>query len=183
MTKSAQRWVLAGVLVQKGGFQQGFQPGFQRRRGVPTRFQERVLAQKGVPARGSSRGSSTFVSPFFPCISTHMPLLAPLVNSAKCLPRWVGLHRRRHPPRHHGGAPLGHHHCPHPPNAPQTCCQKQHAWAVPSPPTRFMTWSHSCIQHGSMETLDVGLRHRAARQRLALGQATKDRRKRHCMFS
>ena len=34
----------------------------------------------------------------------------------------------------------------------------------------------------NMETLDVGLRHRAARQRLALGEATRDRRKRHCMY-
>jgi hypothetical protein len=35
----------------------------------------------------------------------------------------------------------------------------------------------------NMETLDVGLRHRAARQRLALGEATRDRRKRHCMYA
>ena len=33
----------------------------------------------------------------------------------------------------------------------------------------------------NMETLDVGLRHRAARQRLTLGEATRDRRIRHCM--
>ena len=50
MTKSTQRWVLAGVLAQKGG---------------------------------SSRGSATFVSRFFPCISAHMPLSAPLVDSTK----------------------------------------------------------------------------------------------------
>ena len=35
----------------------------------------------------------------------------------------------------------------------------------------------------NMETLDVGLRHRAAQQRLALGEATRDRRKRHCMYA
>ena len=35
----------------------------------------------------------------------------------------------------------------------------------------------------NMETLDVGLRHRAARQRLALGEATRDRRKRHCKYA
>ena len=35
----------------------------------------------------------------------------------------------------------------------------------------------------NLETLDVGLRHRAARQRLALGKATRDRRKRHCMYA
>ena len=33
----------------------------------------------------------------------------------------------------------------------------------------------------NMVTLDVGLRHRAARQRLYLGEATRDRRKRHYM--
>ena len=55
---------------------------FQRRKGVPARFHQRVPAHKGVPARGSSRGSSTFVSPLFPCISAQMPLLAPLVDRA-----------------------------------------------------------------------------------------------------
>ena len=35
---------------------------------------------KRVPARGFSTGSSTFVSPGFPCMSAHMPLLAPLVD-------------------------------------------------------------------------------------------------------
>ena len=35
----------------------------------------------------------------------------------------------------------------------------------------------------NVRTLDVGLRHRAARQRLALGEATKDRRKEHCMYA
>ena len=35
----------------------------------------------------------------------------------------------------------------------------------------------------NMETLEVGLRHRAARQRLALGQGTQDRRQRHCMYA
>ena len=35
----------------------------------------------------------------------------------------------------------------------------------------------------NIETLDVGLRHRAARQRLALGKATGGRRKRHCMYA
>ena len=35
----------------------------------------------------------------------------------------------------------------------------------------------------NIETLDVGLRRRAARQRLALGEATRDRRKRHCMYA
>ena len=35
----------------------------------------------------------------------------------------------------------------------------------------------------NMETLDVGLRHLAARQRLALGEATRDRRKRRCMYA
>ena len=35
----------------------------------------------------------------------------------------------------------------------------------------------------NMETLDVGLPHRAARQSLALGKATRDRRKRHCMYA
>ena len=35
----------------------------------------------------------------------------------------------------------------------------------------------------NMETLDVGLRYRAARQRLALGEATRERRKRHCMYA
>ena len=76
MTKSAQRWVLAGVPAQKGGFQQGFEQGFQRR--------------KRFPARGSSRGSSTFVSPLFPCISAHIPLLAPLVDWAKAAQAAVG---------------------------------------------------------------------------------------------
>ena len=33
----------------------------------------------------------------------------------------------------------------------------------------------------NMETLDAGLRHRAARQRLAPDEATRTRRKRHCM--
>ena len=90
MTKSAQRWVTAGVPAQKGGFQQGFQQGFQRRKGVPARFEQRVPVQKGVPARGSSRGSSNFVSPSFPCISSHMPLLAPLVDWAKAARAAVG---------------------------------------------------------------------------------------------
>ena len=35
----------------------------------------------------------------------------------------------------------------------------------------------------NMETLDVELRHGAAPHRLALGEATKDRRKRHCMYA
>ena len=35
----------------------------------------------------------------------------------------------------------------------------------------------------NMETFDVGSRHRAARQRLALGEATRDQRKRHCMYA
>ena len=35
----------------------------------------------------------------------------------------------------------------------------------------------------NMETRDVGLGHRAARQRVALGEATRDRRKRHCMYA
>ena len=35
----------------------------------------------------------------------------------------------------------------------------------------------------NIETLDVGLRHRAARQSLALGKATRDGRKRHCMYA
>ena len=61
MTKSAQRWVPAGV---------------------PT--------LKEVPARGSSRGSSNFVSRLFPCISAHMPLLAPLVDWAKAARPAVG---------------------------------------------------------------------------------------------
>ena len=40
------------------------------------------------------------------------------------------------------------------------------------------------LTHGlNMDTFDVGLRHRAARQRLALGEATRDRRKRHCMYA
>ena len=34
----------------------------------------------------------------------------------------------------------------------------------------------------NMETLDLGLRHQVARQRLALGEATQDRTKRHCMY-
>ena len=90
MTKSAQRWVLAGVVAQKGGFQHGFQQGFQRRKGVPARLQQRVPAQRGVPPRGSSRGSGTFVSPLFPCISAQMPLLAPLVDWAKAARVAVG---------------------------------------------------------------------------------------------
>ena len=83
MTKSAQRWVLAGVPAQKGGFQQRFQQGFQRTKGVPARFQQRVPGQNGVLARDSSRGSRTFVFPLFPCISARMPLLAPLVDWAQ----------------------------------------------------------------------------------------------------
>ena len=35
----------------------------------------------------------------------------------------------------------------------------------------------------NMETLDVGLLHRAAHQRLALGEATRDPRKRHSMYA
>ena len=35
----------------------------------------------------------------------------------------------------------------------------------------------------NMETLDVGLRHRAPRQLLALGEATRDQRKRHCIYA
>ena len=35
----------------------------------------------------------------------------------------------------------------------------------------------------NVKTLDVGLRHRAARQRLALGEATKNPRRRHCMYA
>ena len=62
------------------GFQQGFQQGFRRKKGVPARFQHRAPAQKGVPASGSSRGSNTYLSFLFPCISAQMPLLAPLVD-------------------------------------------------------------------------------------------------------
>ena len=90
MIKSAQRWVPAGVPAQKGGFQQGFQQGFQRRKGVLARFQQTVPAPKGVRAGGSSKGSSTFVSPLFPCFSAQMPLFAPLVDWAKAARAAVG---------------------------------------------------------------------------------------------
>ena len=90
MTKSAQRWVPAGVRAHIGGFQKGFQQGFQRRKGVRARFQHRIPAQKGVPARGSIRVSSTFVSPLFPCVSAQMPLFAPLVDWAKAARAAVG---------------------------------------------------------------------------------------------
>ena len=89
MTKSAQRWVTARVPAQRGGFQHGFQQGFQHKKGVPARFQHRVVAHKGVPARGSNRGSSTFVSLLFLCISAHMPLLA-LVDWTKTARAAVG---------------------------------------------------------------------------------------------
>ena len=68
----------------------GFQQGFQRRKGVPARFQQRVLAHKGFPARGSTRDSSTFVPPLFPCFSARMPLLAPWVDWAKAARATVG---------------------------------------------------------------------------------------------
>ena len=90
MTKSAQRWVPAGVPTQKGGFQQGFEQGFQRRKGGAARFQQRVPRQKGVPSRVSSKGSSTLVSPLFPCIPARMPLLAPLVVWTKAARAAVG---------------------------------------------------------------------------------------------
>ena len=83
MTKSAQRWVPAGVPA-------GVQLGFRRRKGVPARLQQRVSAHKGVRARGSNRGSSTLLSPLFPCISAHMHLLAPLVDSTKATRAAVG---------------------------------------------------------------------------------------------
>ena len=86
--------------AHKGGFQQGF----QRKKGGSSRgsssgpsakrgFQQgsgRVPAHKGVPARGFSGGSSTFVSPLFPCILARMPLLAPLVGWAKAARTAVG---------------------------------------------------------------------------------------------
>ena len=79
---NSQKWPKA----HKSGFQQGF----QRKKGVPARFRQRVPAHKGVPARDSSRGSKTFVSPLFPCISAHMPLLAPLVEWTKAAWAAVG---------------------------------------------------------------------------------------------
>ena len=90
MTKSAQRWVPAGVPAQKGGFLQGFQQGFCPGKGVLARFQRRFPAHKGVPSRGPSRGSITFLSPLFPCILAQMPLLAPFVDWAKAARAAVG---------------------------------------------------------------------------------------------
>ena len=63
--------VLAGVPAQKGG-------------------SGKASTEGSSAKRGSSRGSSTFVSPLFPCILAHMPLLAPLVDWAKAARAAVG---------------------------------------------------------------------------------------------
>ena len=49
-----------------------------------------VPSHKGIPARDSSKGSSTFLSPLFHRISAHMPLLAPLVDWTKAARAAVG---------------------------------------------------------------------------------------------
>ena len=68
---------------QKDGLQQSFQKGFLRKKGFTARFQQMVPAHKTVPTRCLSKGSSTLLSPLFPCILPHMPLLAPLVDWTK----------------------------------------------------------------------------------------------------
>ena len=121
----------------------GSSSGSSAERGVPGGVPARVLAQKGgsskVPAEGSStqRGSSKgFQQGFQHLCFTFVPLhfsphafVGPLGRLGQGCPgcrghwglwwpRWVGQHQPRRPPRHQGGDPLGHHHCPHPLHAP-----------------------------------------------------------------